>query len=76
MHIVIGLIGMIVGVLIVWKSRFLVRALGDISFAEQYLGSGGTYTFYVLAGVALIIVFALYMFGLLHFSLPSPVTPQ
>ena len=75
MRIIFGLIGIIIGILTVWKSPFLVRTLGDIPFAEQYLGAGGTYTFYILTGTAFIIISALYMFGLFHFSVLAPTGP-
>ena len=75
MKIVFGLIGIVIGIMMVWKSPFLVRSLGTISFAEQYLGAGGTYTFYVIAGTMFIIISALFAFDLFHFSLPMPVYP-
>jgi len=48
-----GLLISIAGfLLIVYRER--VRGVtGDIGFAEQYIGSGGTYTFYLLLGVVI-----------------------
>jgi hypothetical protein len=65
MHIIGGLIGVVVGILLVKYSFFLTESLGRFELAEKYLGSGmgGTYTFYRLFGVIVIILSFLYMFG-------------
>ena len=46
---------------------------GDIGFAEQYLGSGGTYTFFVLLGVLVFIIGLMYAFGTLQVFLGNTV---
>ena len=73
MRIIVSLIGIAIGIFLVVKSPALVNALGDISFAEQYLGNGGTYTFYKLVGVVFIALATLYMLDLLHFSSLIPI---
>ena len=52
----------------------LTNALGRFDWAEKYFsgGFGGTYFFYKLAGLVLIIFSALYMFGILDHLL-SPL---
>ncbi|OGE75449.1 MAG: hypothetical protein A3C85_03055 [Candidatus Doudnabacteria bacterium RIFCSPHIGHO2_02_FULL_48_21] len=74
MKIIIGLAGIVIGILLVVKSYFLTSTFGQISFAEKYLGSGGTYTFYKLLGIAFIVLSVLYMFDVWHFSVPIPQT--
>ena len=51
MHILYGLIGCILSILVIIY-RFQIRQFtGQIGFAEKYLGSGGTYTFFILVGI-------------------------
>lgn len=70
-----SLIGIVIGVILIWKTYPLVNTFGKFDWAEQYLagGLGGTYFFYKLAGMALIVFSALYMFGILD-NLLSPLT--
>jgi hypothetical protein len=66
MQYLIGLLGIITGLLLI-KYRAKVREFtGLIGFAEKYLGSGGTYTFYLLLGAALIFLSVLYATGQLQ----------
>lgn len=61
----IGLVCIAIGVVLVWKSRWLVDNFGHIGWADKYLGAmAGTYTFYRLLGVILAFGGFLYMFGL------------
>lgn len=53
MQIVTGLLVSIGGFLLIVYRERVKGYTGDIGFAEQYLGGGGTYTFYLLLGIAL-----------------------
>jgi len=64
MRIIGSLAGIIVGIMIVWKTFPLVNTFGQISWAEQHLGGGGTYTLYKLIGLIVIILSAMHLFGL------------
>lgn len=50
-----GLFAMALGFLIIVFRPRIKDFTGDIGFAEQYLGPGGTWTFFVILGVALFI---------------------
>jgi hypothetical protein len=65
MHIIGGIIGVIVGYLVIRYSVAITDNLGRIAWAEQHLRSGlaGTYSLYRIAGVVVIILSLLYMFG-------------
>lgn len=67
MRVFWSLIGIVVGVLFVWKTYSLVVIFGKISWAERHLraGLGGTYFFYKLIGLILILFSGMYMFGIL-----------
>jgi hypothetical protein len=63
-QIVFGLIGIPLGILIMVKTNYIVDQItGFIGFAEKYLGSGGTYTFFRILGFVITIVSLLVMFG-------------
>ncbi len=69
-----SLIGIIIGILILRYTYVLANAFGKIDWAEKYFGGGlgGTYFFYKLLGILLVILSALYMFGILD-NLFSPL---
>ena len=46
---------MVLGFLIIVFRPRIKDLTGDIGFAEQYLGAGGTWTFFIILGVALFI---------------------
>ena len=54
---------MIFGYVGIAYSKWLVDSLGRISFFETKIGGGGTYTFWKLLGVALIIFGIAYIFS-------------
>lgn len=62
MRIILGLIGIIVGFLIIWKSEWFLQNFGRVDWAEEKL-SGGSRLFYKLVGLAVIIISFLYMGG-------------
>ena len=45
------------------KTEAVGRFTGDIDFAEKYLGSGGTYSFIKLVGLAMIILSIMHLTG-------------
>lgn len=51
MRIVTGLLISVIGFLLVVYRERVKGQVGDIGFAERYLGSGGTYTFLLILGV-------------------------
>ncbi len=71
MNIFWGIIGVIIGVLVIKYSMPITDTFGRISWAEDHLhgGMAGTYTFYKLAGLLVIILSLLYMFGGIGFVL-------
>lgn len=62
MHLVIGFIISVLGFLLIVYRERVKGITGDIGFAEQYLGVGGTYTFLLLVGIVT------FMFGLMWAS--------
>jgi hypothetical protein len=53
MQILQGLLGMILGIgTLVFRPK-IKDFTGDIAFAEQYLGSGGTWTLLLFIGIAI-----------------------
>jgi hypothetical protein len=56
MKYILGIIAIIVGFIIVWKSTWLVNNVGRIGWADEHLGAeGGSNLFYKLMGLLLII---------------------
>ena len=52
------------GVLLVWKTSPIVNSVGRFAWAERHLGATGTYTFYKLVGVVLIVIAMLTVTGI------------
>jgi len=76
-QIMFGIIGMAIGVALIVYSRFMVEQVtGSIGFAERYLGSGGTYNFYRILGVAVFIISLLVMFGIGTWIYDAIVNPM
>lgn len=57
-HVLQGILGMGLGILILVFRPKIKDFTGDIGFAERYLGPGGTWTFLILVGV-LVFIFSL-----------------
>lgn len=55
-NILIGILLIIIGFLIVWKSRKFIDFFGTIDWAEVKLGGGGTNLMYKLVGIISILV--------------------
>lgn len=67
MRYVIGLVFVLVGFVVVWKSEWFLTQFGRIPWAEEHLGTeGGTRLFYKLIGIAVILISFLYMGGFIE----------
>jgi hypothetical protein len=64
--ILVFLIGIPLGFIIMIYRNQLKELTGEIAFAEQYLGNGGTYTLYVFLGIAVVFLSVSYAFGALQ----------
>ncbi|OIP80668.1 hypothetical protein COW94_03915 [Candidatus Peregrinibacteria bacterium CG22_combo_CG10-13_8_21_14_all_44_10] len=60
---VLGFAAMIAGILLMVYRNKIKDLTGNIGFAEQYLGVGGTWTFYALLGIASFIFGLMWMTG-------------
>ncbi|MDP3741001.1 MAG: hypothetical protein Q8R08_01595 [bacterium] len=74
MRIFWGLIGIGIGILLLKYTYVLATTFGKFDWAEKYFsgGLGGTYFFYKAAGILVILLSALHMFGILD-NLLGPV---
>ena len=69
MRYFIGTIGLIFGILLVWKTYALAQIFGSIPWAERNLGSGSTYMVIKLIGLLFVVLSFMYLFGLLDILL-------
>jgi hypothetical protein len=53
LRIILGLVVMVIGFVVVWKTRKFLTWFGRVPFAEQKFGPGGTEFFYKLIGIGL-----------------------
>lgn len=66
------IVSLVAGLAIIRNAEVLVRTFGHASWAEKYLGSGGSYTAWKIAGI-LIIIFG-FLYGIGQFDLsPKPI---
>lgn len=74
MRLVYGAVGILAGFLVIKYSVWITDTFGRVDWAEKYLSGGmaGTYSFYRIAGVVIIFLSALYMFGSIG-SILAPV---
>ena len=70
-----ALIGFPLSFLIIIYRAKIKMFTGDIGFAEKYLGSGGTYSLFVLIGVATFLITLMYITGSLQSVLNSLLGP-
>lgn len=63
MRFVIGIIMIAVAVLLIWKTEWMIRSFGRIAWAEDKLGSGGTWTFWKILGIIIIFLSFIIMSG-------------
>lgn len=68
MKFFIFLVMTIIGLLIMKYAEPIVRTFGKSAWAEQHLGGGGSYTLWKLSGLAIIILGALYLLGVIDFG--------
>lgn len=62
LRVLLGFIGISIGILIVWKSEWILQNFGTVAWAEAKLGTeGGTRLFYKLIGLVVILISILYM---------------
>jgi len=67
MKFFLGLIGIAIGFLLIWKTDWLVNNFGRIDWAEQHISAeGGTRLFWKLVGIGIIFISLLYMFGFIE----------
>jgi hypothetical protein len=66
MQILQGLFAMLLGFLILVFRPYIKNFTGSIGFAERYLGAGGTWTFFLIIGVALFILGLMWATGTLQ----------
>lgn len=59
-------LGIPLGILIIIYRYQLKQFTGNIAWAEQYLGSGGTYNLFVIIGIAVGILSLMYGLGTLQ----------
>ena len=77
MKYVVGIILIVIGFIIIWKSDWLMDNIGRIEWAEAHLGSdGGTRLFYKLIGVVIILLSFLLMSGRLGSGLKKVFNPN
>lgn len=62
-RIIVGLLGIPLGFLMMIYRYHLKQFTGPIQWAEQYLGSGGTYNLFILVGLCISIVSLMYALG-------------
>lgn len=74
-HIIIGLVVVVVGFLLVWKTEAFYNFVGSISWAERHF-AGGTRSFLKLLGVLVVMVGFLIMFNLYYGILDFIFTPR
>lgn len=75
MRYLLGLIGVVIGLFLIKYRSKVHDFTGLIGFAERYLGSGGTYTFYLLLGVILVFLSVLFATGQLQSILTNTLSP-
>jgi len=55
-----------IGILILRYTEPIVRTVGKSSFAERYLGSGGTYNMWKIIAISVMIIGFLYLIGTIN----------
>jgi len=65
-RVLVVLFGVPLGLCFIVYRFQLKQFTGDIAFAEQYFGSGGTYNLFILIGIAVFVGSLMYAFGTLQ----------
>lgn len=69
MRFLLGPLAVILGILLIKYSFWMTNQSGKIDFVEQYMSSfGGTYLWWKLVGIAIIILALAWMGGYLDFG--------
>ena len=79
MRFILGPLAIVLGFLMMRYTVQLTDITGKIGFAEKYLRGGlaGTYTWWRLVGLFIIIVSVFWIFGYLNFSFdPTSIQPK
>ena len=75
-NIILGLVIVIAGFLLVWKTEWIVANFGSVYWAEKHLGTeGGTRIFYKLLGIIIIVIGYSVMTNLLQPFLFTKLSP-
>jgi hypothetical protein len=63
-RIIVGIVGTLIGVSMLWKTEGYLRTFGPSEWAERHLGiDGGSRLFYKLIGLAVIFIAWIYAFN-------------
>ena len=63
---IIGTLGLLAGFALIWKTNWIVANFGKVDWAEKHLGAeGGTWLFWKLMGILVIIIALLGISGAL-----------
>ncbi len=78
MRFIIGPLMIVVGVLMMKYTVWITEQVGKVDFADQWLPYplAGTYSWWRLVGLALIVLAFLWMFGFLDFGSSGLVIPE
>jgi hypothetical protein len=77
MRYIFGIIAIVIGFVIIWKSEWFLQNFGRIDWAEAKLGAeGGTRLFYKLVGLIIILISFLYMGGFVEAILLRVLVPN
>lgn len=72
---IVAIIGFPLAFLIIVYRVRIKHFTGNIAFAEKYIGTGGTYTLYVILGVLVFILTLMYVTGTLQAFLSGTFGP-
>ena len=74
LRIILFIVLLVIGIYCIVRSEPLVRLFGHNELAERYLGSGGSYLFWKILGLILILLGALFLIGSLDSVFQSNTT--
>jgi len=75
MNFFLGLIGVVAGFFYVKYAKKIADAIGSTSFAENWLGAGGTISLHQIIGILIIVLSFMWMTGTLQALLVSFLGP-